>query len=324
MHYRAFYPVSARKSASSFFGQVLRLSTGLHAADKLAEPAIKDELPRLESSYRLCRSVTRQCSKTFYFASLFLPTEHRRAIWAIYAFCRTADDIVDAPRPADERLAAVQDWREHLIAAYEGRPQHAIMLAFADAAARFAIPIDPALDLLLGAERDVTVVRYQTFAGLLDYCRLVASTVGLLTAPVLGYEQGALPYGVMLGQAMQMTNILRDVGEDARMGRIYLPSEDLLRFGYSEGKLLNETVDAAFVALMKFQIARVRRLYDEAAPGIALLAPRSRPTVRIALALYRRILDEIEANGYDVFTRRACVSRWSKLATAAATILSPR
>jgi phytoene synthase len=190
------------------------------------------------------------------------------------------------------------------------------MVAFADAATRFAIPIEPALDLLRGARTDVTVRRYESYEQLLEYCYLVASTVGLMTCPILGYEEGALPFGAALGRAMQMTNILRDVGEDARMGRIYIPAEDIRRFGYSESRLLAGTVDDAFVALMKFQIARVRAMYEAAAPGIALLSPSSRNTVRIAFSLYRRILDEIERNRYDVFTRRAYVPMRGKVLTA--------
>jgi len=191
-----------------------------------------------------------------------------------------------------------------------------MMVAFADAASRFAIPIEPALELLAGARRDVTVLRYQTYEDLLEYCYLVASTVGLLTSPVLGYEDGALPYGIALGRAMQMTNILRDVGEDARMGRIYLPQEDLRRFDYSESDLLAGVIDERFIELMKFQIARVRAMYQAATPGIALLSPSSRQTVQIALSLYRRILDEIERNRYDVFNRRAFVPMRAKVITA--------
>ena len=280
-----------------------------------------DEVPQLEASYRLCRDLAKQHSKTFYFASLFLAPEKRRAIWAVYAFCRTADDLVDTSAPARERLAAIDAWREDLLAARNGDARHPVLAAFVDAASRFEIPGEPALDLLLGARRDVTVRRYETYDALLEYCYLVASTVGLLTAPVLGYEEGALAYGAALGRAMQMTNILRDVGEDARMGRIYLPAEDLQRFGYSETRLFDGTVDAHFVALMKFQIARVRAMYKEAAPGINLLSASSRHTVRIALSLYRQILDEIEANGYDVFTRRAYVPMRAKVLTATMTLL---
>jgi phytoene synthase len=176
------------------------------------------------------------------------------------------------------------------------------------------------LQLLEGTRRDIAVQRYATYEELLEYCYLVASTVGLLVTPVLGYAPGALEYGVALGRAMQMTNILRDVGEDARMGRIYLPSEDLHRFGYSEEKLLGGVIDGDFVALMKFQVARVRELYRAAAPGIALLSPESRYTVRLALVLYGRILERIEVNEYDVFTRRAYVPIRTKLALALTTL----
>jgi phytoene synthase len=311
-----------QESATGFLRQILDIGSGAEPARPLKViPMIRDVSSEPEASYRLCRDMAKTHSKTFYFASMFLTPEKRRAIWAIYAFCRTADDIVDTHSPAGERLAALDEWREHLLSAYSGRTQHGIMVAFADAAVRFGVPIEPALDLLRGARRDVTVLRYETYEELLEYCYLVASTVGLLTAPVLGYDEGALPYGIALGRAMQMTNILRDVGEDARMGRIYLPAEDLRRFGYSESSLLAGVIDENFVELMKFQIARVRSMYEAAAPGIALLAPSSRQTVQIALLLYRRILDEIERNDYDVFTRRAYVPIRAKVLTAMMTII---
>ena len=242
-------------------------------------------------------------------------------MWAIYAFCRSADDVADSSLPAEQRLAAIDDWRDRLVAAFDARPDHPIMVAFADAVKQFYIPIEPALQLLSGARQDVVVRRYETYEELRRYCYLVASTVGLLVCPLLGYESGALGYGIELGRAMQMTNILRDVGEDSRLGRIYLPAEDLRRFNYTEARLLEGTVDRDFVALMRFQIARVRAMYEEAAPGIELLAPGSRYTVRLALSLYRRILAEIERNGYDVFTRRAHVPARAKLVTAMTTAL---
>jgi len=273
-------------------------------------------LPDVETSYRLCRDITKEHSKTFYFASLFLAPEKRRAIWAVYAFCRIADDFADSRAPAAERLASIDEWQARLYASYDGRPNHEVTVAFADAIRRFEIPMQPALDLLRGARSDVTVRRYATYDELLDYCYHVASTVGLLTCPILGFEAGAPAYGIALGRAMQMTNILRDVGEDARAGRIYLPAEDLRRFDYSEGRLLEGVVDENFIELMRFQIARVRTMYAEAEPGIELLAPASRFTVRMAFSLYRRILDEIERNGYDVFTKRAFVPMSAKLRMA--------
>jgi phytoene synthase len=300
----------------------LLLDEGIAGTRQLARtPLVRPSELELDASYRLCRGITEHHSKTFYFASLFLPREKRRAIWAVYAFCRITDDFVDTRASGGDPLGALDEWREQLLDAYEGRPRHAVMIALADAAERFRIPIEPALDLLKGARRDAVILRYETYGELLEYCYLVASTVGLLTSPVLGYEEGALEYGVALGRAMQMTNILRDVGEDARMGRIYLPAEDLRRFGYGEVDLFAQTIDDRFVALMRFQIERVRDMYAAAAPGISLLAPGSRKTVAIALSLYRRILDEIERNGYDVFTRRAFVPLPAKIATAIRTLV---
>ncbi len=273
--------------------------------------------PDLRAAYQTCREITRVASKTFFLASLFLSAEKRRAVWAVYAFCRTADDVVDRTAPAGDRLASIEDLERKLIAAANGHASEAIFIAYADAAQRFAIPLDPALALLRGARMDVTVRRYATYEELCEYCYLVASTVGLLVSPILGYTSPeALDYGITLGRAMQLTNILRDVGEDALMGRIYLPAEDLERFGYDERNVFSQTVDENFVELMRFEIERVRALYAEAEAGIELLAPESRYTVRLALSLYRRILGAIELNGYNVFTRRAYVPLRSKIVTA--------
>ena len=284
----------------------------LAAAEPLA-------VPDLAAAYAACRAVTRQASKTFFLASLFLGAEKRRAVWAVYAFCRTADDVVDTNAPAAERLAKLDDLERKLVAASNGAANEPYFIAYADAAARYRIPIDPALSLLRGARTDVTVRRYGTYDELCDYCYLVASTVGLLVLPILAYSSPDAPkYGITLGRAMQLTNILRDVGEDARMGRVYLPQEDMARFGYTDADVLAGVVDDRFTALMKFEIARVRELYAQAEPGIAMLSPESRYTVRLALSLYRRILKAIEANGYDVFRLRAFVPLRDKLATALA------
>jgi len=281
-----------------------------------AEPAGRAPLAEC---YKRCRGVARDHSKTFYLSSLFLAPPKRRAIWAIYAYCRTADDIVDRfAGGRSERLAALDAHEAKLLAAVAGEADEPIFIALADAMARFAIPTEAALNLLRGGRMDVTVSRYETFEELLGYCDLVASTVGLLTAPVLGYERPeALDYGIQLGRAMQLTNILRDVGEDARMGRIYLPLAELRRFGCTEDGIFAGTIDDAWIALMRFQIERARELYAAAEPGIALLESDARYTVRLALDLYRKILDAIEANGYDVFTKRAFVPLRDKLTAAA-------
>jgi phytoene synthase len=282
-----------------------------------SEGCLEHEPRLLQASYETCRHIVALHTKTFYLSSRFLPLERRRAVWAVYAFCRTADDIVDRIAPSHERLHALDAWERRLLAAYRGVAAGPVFVALSDAARRFDIPLAPALDLLRGARMDVAVERYDTYALLSDYCYLVASTVGLLVMPILGAEsRKAGDYAVTLGRAMQLTNILRDVGEDARLGRIYLPIDELRRFGCSEAEIASGRVDERFIALMRFQIARVRALYREAEPGIALLAPESRYTVRLALALYRGILGRIEANGYDVFSRRAHVPLRGKIQTA--------
>jgi 15-cis-phytoene synthase len=273
--------------------------------------------PALEACYRVCGAIARRNSKSFSLSLQFLPAPKRRAVWAVYAFCRTADDIVDRAGAPAARLAAIDAWEAELHAAYAGRATNPIFVAFADAAACYGVPLPAALDLLRGARMDVTVNRYATYAQLRDYCYLVASTVGVLVTPILGaLDDEALGDAIALGHAMQLTNILRDVGEDARMGRIYLPADEMGRFGYTETDLFAATVDERFVALMRFQIERARQMYRAAEPGIARLQPESRYTVRLALHLYRGILGAIEANGYDVFTKRAYVPLPAKIRTA--------
>jgi phytoene synthase len=283
----------------------------------LAPPAPLDLERTLDASYRRCGDIVRLHSKSFALSSRFLPPAKRRAVWAVYAFCRTADDIVDRDAPAAERLAALDAWEAELVAAYAGRARDPVFVAFADAVERYGVPLPAALDLLRGARMDVTVNRYATYADLRGYCYLVASTVGMLVMPILGrLDEAAHVPAVTLGYAMQLTNILRDVGEDARLGRIYLPAEDTDRFGYGEADLLAGVIDERFVGLMKFEIRRARELYREAEPGIAHLQPESRYAVRLALHLYRDILGAIEANRYDVFGRRAMVPLRAKILTA--------
>ena len=282
-----------------------------------APPPALEDARSLEGCYAICGEIARANSKSFYLSSRFLPFAKRRAVWAVYAFCRTADDIVDRNTGADERLAAIDAWEVQLHAAYAGRASTPIFTAFADAVANYGVPLHAALDLLRGARMDVTVNRYATYRELSDYCYLVASTVGVLVTPILGaLDASARGHAAVLGRAMQLTNILRDVGEDAQLGRIYLPAEDLHAFGYGEADLFDGVVDERFIALMRFEIERARALYREAEPGIALLQPDSRYAVRLALHLYRAILDAIESNRYDVFTRRAFVPLGTKVLTA--------
>jgi phytoene synthase len=270
----------------------------------------------LADAYETCRLVTRHHAHAFYFSIRFLPPEKRRAVWAIYAVCRYSDDLVDrAPAtatPAD--LLARIDWWEGKLRAMDTNAP--IIRAFADARERFAIPTEPLWDLLDGMRMDLTHARYATWEELRRYCYCVASTIGLLCTPVLGYDGAAetLAYAADLGVAMQLTNILRDVGADAAMGRIYLPQDELALFGYGEEQIVAGVVDDAFRRLMAFQIARARELYRASVPGIARLHPSGQLPVQAAATLYGGILGRIEAIDYHVYTHRAALSKWDKLA----------
>ncbi|HEY0406930.1 MAG TPA: phytoene/squalene synthase family protein [Pyrinomonadaceae bacterium] len=274
----------------------------------------------LERAYRYCQQTTRAHAKSFYFCSHFLPREKRRAIYAVYALCRHVDDAVDAAGIRGERdaLAAVERWRAELDAVYtSGRANSPVLLAWRDMLTRFRIRQELPLELMRGVLMDTHIKRYETWEDLRVYCYRVASVVGLMSSEIFGYEEPrTLHYAEQLGLAMQLTNILRDVGEDARMGRIYLPQEDARRFGYTEADLLGGKLNEPFFALMTFEIERARSLYREAERGIPLLAAEARFTVLLAARLYARILDEIERNGYDVYTRRAHLSLAGKLRAA--------
>jgi phytoene synthase len=229
----------------------------------------------------------------------------------LYAFCRHTDDIVDEPGDdARERLAA---WRARALAPHP--PADDILLqAWHDVRLRHRIPLTYARHLLDGIALDLTRSRYDTFDELARYCYGVASTVGLMAMHIIGFAgQDALPYAVKLGVALQLTNILRDVGEDFRQGRIYLPRQDLDRFGYPEEDLARGVIDHRFRALMDFEIERTRRLYAEAWAGIGMLSRDGRLAIAAAADLYREILGKIVDNDYDVFNKRAHLSAREKL-----------
>jgi phytoene synthase len=265
----------------------------------------------LERAHAHCVAVTREHSKTFYLASGLLPPSKRRAVRALYAFCRVTDDLVD--RASGDPLCSLERWRQRVLG---GHPpaDDLVALAWADARARYRIPARYAHQLIDGVARDVRVTRYATFDELAEYAYGVASTVGLMSMHIVGFEgPEAIPYAVKLGVALQLTNILRDVREDWDNGRLYLPQEDLAAFGLGEADVAAGRVDDRWRALMRFQIERNRRLYAEAMPGIAMLHADGRLAIAAAAELYRAILEDIEAHDGDVFTRRAHVSRWGKL-----------
>lgn len=269
----------------------------------------------LSNAYAYSGAVTQAYSRTFYLASGLLPGAKRAAARALYAFCRVADDIVDQPGVA--QAAQLADWRRRALGAHPAGDDP-VALAFADARARFDIPRRYAEQLVDGVSRDLLPERYETFDDLAAYCYGVASTVGLMAMHIVGFApdadcRRAIPYAVRLGVALQLTNILRDVGADYAAGRVYLPQGELEDFGLSEADLARGVVTDRWRAFMRFQIKRNRELYAEAIPGIALLAPDGRFAITAAADLYRAILGDIEAHDYDVFGRRARVSTAGKL-----------
>lgn len=272
---------------------------------------------RLAESYAHCRELARVNGKSFYFASHALPPARRRATYALYAFCRTADDLVD--RAIASSATQIEDdlaeMRNGLAAIYAGSvPAGPLWPAMADTIRRYRIPPHPFFDLLDGVAMDLDCTRYATFDDLQVYCYKVASVVGLMMCYVFGYRNvRALPYAEKMGLAMQLTNILRDVAEDLRMGRIYLPAEELEAFGLSEQDLQEGRMDGRFEEFMRFQIARARGLYNEAHAGIAMLSPLSRLTAHLMGRVYAGILTAIEQQGYDVFKGRAYLTTGDKL-----------
>jgi 15-cis-phytoene synthase len=261
-----------------------------------------------------CQAYTRHFAKTFYFASHVLPREKRMAAYALYAFCRYADEIVDSAEAVADPTSALHELRllrDRLAAVYTRADMRADKLqAFQATVRQYGIPEEYFLDLLRGVEMDLMKRSYRNFAELEEYCYCVASTVGLIMTKVFGarYEGKALEHAIELGKAMQLTNILRDIGEDYRRGRLYLPVDEMKRFRVHEKDLMSGTVTPELVDLMKFQIQRARVLYKRAEAGIPELTnDGSRFCVRLMSRTYSEILSAIEVNDYDTLSRRAYV-----------------
>ncbi|HEY9667657.1 MAG TPA: phytoene synthase [Coleofasciculaceae cyanobacterium] len=278
-------------------------------------------------SYELCRQITAKYAKTFYLGTMLMPEEKRRAIWAIYAWCRRTDELVDGPQARLTTPETLDKWEQQLESAFAGQPLDDLDVALVETLQHFPMDIQPFRDMIAGQRMDLYRSRYETFEELRLYCYRVAGTVGLMTSPVLGIDNSVskapwdcrnesynpVEEAVALGIANQLTNILRDVGEDARRGRIYLPLEELALFDYTEEDLFNGVVDDRWRELMRFQIQRARKFFVESERGIRALSPDARWPVWAALMLYQGILDAIERNEYDVFSQRAFVPKPQKL-----------
>jgi phytoene synthase len=259
--------------------------------------------------WRLCAAIARSHGRSFFLASHCLPPDRRRAIHATYAYCRIADDIADLSTDAAAAGPALDMWGRQL-----ATPTHPVAIAFAVARAQYGVPIAPARDLITGVRMDLGPCRFATWDELRRYCYHVAGTVGLMVAPILGCEDdAALPHAVDLGIAMQLTNILRDVGEDARRGRLYLPLDEMAAFGCDPEAILGGRPSGRFRELLAFQATRARDLYVQARRGIPALSPAGRLTTLAASELYAAILTAIEERDYDVFGGRACVPNRRKL-----------
>lgn len=267
--------------------------------------------PRFEPDWQPCWTLLREHARTFSFGSRFLSSDRRNAIAATYAWCRIADDIVDdAGEVAPSDIAAALDrWEAEL-----AEPVHPVSIAFAVARRRFGIPLQPVHDLLRGMRQDLVPRAYADWAALREYCYLVAGTVGLMAAPVFGCRaERALAHAVDLGIAMQLTNILRDVAEDARLGRVYLPVADMERFGVDPTSVLAGVPTGDMTGLMRMEIARARSYYRSGRLGIPALCASGQLTTIAISRLYGEILDRIEGQGCDPFHGRARVSARRKV-----------
>ena len=273
----------------------------------------------LNESYQYCHQVTRSRAGNFYYAMRLLRPDKRRAMFALYAFMRHSDDICDSPGPVEARARELEHWRVRLQQVLDGRDDEpGLFPALADTIQRYDIPPVCLMDLLDGQKMDLQTTRYERFDDLYAYCYRVASVVGLCCIHVWGFTgPDAARLAEWRGVAFQLTNILRDLKEDAGRGRIYLPQEDLRRFGCAGEDLRDGTVGPAFRDLMRFEVQRARQYYTQSAPLEEAIDPDGRPALAAMTAIYRTILERIEASGYDVFSRRVRLSRLEKVGLAA-------
>ena len=275
----------------------------------------------LSQSYEECKRLNALHGKTYYLATLLLPAAKRPPVHALYGFARYADEIVDdlaSTLTPEEKAVALRTWGDSVLADLRaGESNDLIGRALVDTVKNYSIPLEYFDAFMVSMEMDLTVTRYKTYEDLMTYVYGSAVVIGLEMLPILGYsDPRAIEAATALGTAFQLANFIRDIGEDIDRGRIYMPLDDLARFGVSEEMLLKRQLTPKIIEAIKYQIARVRDLQDKAEAGIQYLDPISRPCIRAASELYCGIVDEIEANGYDIFNKRATTSTWRRARVA--------
>ena len=277
----------------------------------------------LELAYEECRSITRREAKNFYYAFLTLPASRRKAIYVAYAFCRHCDDSVDRVASTQEKLSNLRVLQQKLDGAYAGHANEAVFIALADTAERYDIPLEYFREVIAGVESDLVKNRYEDFEQLRYYCYQVASVVGLICLQIFGYQDAAAKvHAADLGLAMQLTNIARDVQEDLEFDRIYLPQDEIARFGYSETELRAGVVNDSFTQLMRFQAQRAKYYFRSGFQLLPYLSRRSRACPAVLGQLYQKVLERIEDADYDVLHHRVSLSTGQKVRVTAQTWLT--
>ncbi|MFZ0391367.1 MAG: phytoene/squalene synthase family protein [Calditrichia bacterium] len=284
--------------------------------------------PDHKAAFEYARQQTAYHSKSFFFSARMLPGERRWATYGLYGFCRYADNLIDNPRSRTEQelLQEADMMAQEIRIAYRtGESEHPIVKSFIAVAKQFDIPIEYPLDLIRGVKMDIQRSRYQTFDELYVFCYRVAGVVGLMMTNVLGYKNdAAFHYAEKLGIAMQLTNILRDIQEDAEAGRIYLPQDELQKFGVSEREVEKGIMNENLRSLMEFQVKRAHDYYHEAIPGIKMLRPESRFAIYAAAKIYQGILHQIERRNFNPFLGRVFVSQFKKIGILFSQVLRGR
>ncbi|MDX5409239.1 MAG: presqualene diphosphate synthase HpnD [Thauera sp.] len=267
-----------------------------------------------------CQDKAARSGSSFYYSFMFLPAERRQAITALYAFCREVDDVVDECHDLSLAQTKLEWWRQELGRVYGGTPTHPVGHALKDVIKGFRLPQEQLLEIIDGMAMDLSQTRYLDFKGLQLYCYRVASVVGLLAAEIFGYQdRQTLKYAHDLGLAFQLTNIIRDVGEDARRGRIYLPIEDLQRFNVPAKDLLEARYSDAFRELMAFQAERAEKFYEQAFAQLPAIDRKAQRPGLVMAAIYRTLLREIARDGFQVLDRRTSLTPLRKVWLAGTT-----